>query len=480
MALKGLNLLTNKFMSSRSRLTCTYKCGNACFGDCGNHSDNPYFGDMMSRRSVLKAGGLTVLTVGGGAALAACSTSDEIAAAGADGTATTGQVGTTPVQGMRFTPVEMNNDDQITLPEGYEHSVLIAWGDPVYEDAPEFDVDNQSAEAAARQFGFNNDFGGLFEHPEDPARMVFVASHEYTTEPQMHPGYDEDNPTDEQINIGLAAHGHTILEVSKVEGSGELKREFGPLNRRITATTPFRFTGPAAGSDLLKTSADPAGTTVLGTLNNCAGGLTPWGTYLSGEENINQYFANSADLTGRAKEDAERIGAPEGASGRQWERLHERFDMSKEPNEFLRFGYIVEIDPFDPESTPVKHTAMGRFKHEAGNIYVTDDGTVVCYSGDDERFEYIYKFVSNKQIIEGDKAHNMSILDSGTLYVASLEGNSPADQIDGSGQLPSDGAFDGTGTWHPLVTVETDGRRVERILVKADEPEPEEDTPQKK
>ena len=462
MSLKGLNLFANKFMSSRSSMTCTYKCGNACFGECGNQSDNTYFGDLMSRRFALKAGSLTVVSVGGAAALAACSPSEETAAASSGSSSGTGStteadVELTSVEGMRFDPVEMNTDDQITLPEGYDHSILIAWGDPIFEDAPEFDVDNQSVEAQERQFGFNNDFGGLFEHPEDPERMVFVASHEYTTEPQMHPGYDEDNPTDEQINIGLAAHGHTILEVSKAGDTGELKREFGPLNRRITATTPFRFTGPAAGSDMLKTSADPEGTTVLGTLNNCAGGLTPWGTYLSGEENINQYFANSADLTGRAEEDAERIGAPEGASGRQWERLHDRFDMSKEPNEFLRFGYIVEIDPFDPVSTPVKHTALGRFKHEAGSIYVADDGTVVCYSGDDERFEYIYKFVSNKQIVEGDKAHNMSILDSGTLYVASLKGNSPASEIDGSGQLPEDGAFDGTGTWHPLVTVQEDG-----------------------
>lgn len=274
----------------------------------------------------------------------------------------------------------------------------------------------------------------------------------------MHPGYDPENPTEEQVNIGLAAHGQTVLEVEKVAGSGDLKALVGaPLNRRITATTPFALTGPAAGSDLVKTSEDPEGTTVLGTLNNCSGGVTPWGTYLSGEENIDQYFANVQTLEGRALEATERMGVKEGATERLWENFHPRFDLATEPNEVNRFGYIVEINPFDPESTPVKHTALGRFKHEAGNVHVTSDGTVVCYSGDDERFEYIYKFVSTRKIKDGDTAHNMTILDAGTLYVASLQGNSPAIEIDGDATLPGDGAFDGTGTWHPLVTVNEDG-----------------------
>ncbi len=458
MALKGLNLFTNKFTSSRTSMTCTYKCGNACFGECGNKSDNAYFGDLMSRRSALKAGGLTVLSVGGAAALASPAAAQSSWGSSSSSLGSSNDdVKIVSAQGMQFTPVEPNTRDEVVVPEGYEQSVLIAWGDPVIEGAPEFDVNNQTAEAAAQQFGFNNDFAGLFEHPNDPNRLVYVASHEYTTEPHMHPGYDAENPTEEQVKIGWAAHGQTILEVSKVTGTGELKREFGPLNRRITATTPMTFSGPAAGSDLLKTSQDQTGRRVLGTLNNCAGGVTPWGTYLSGEENINQYFSHSANLTGRAKEDAERIGAPTGESERKWERFDDRFDMSKEPNEFLRFGYIVEIDPFDPSSTPIKHTALGRFKHEAGNVHVTDDGTVVIYSGDDERFEYIYKFVSSRKVKEGDKAHNMGILAEGTLYVATLEGNSPQSEIDGSATLPNDGAFDGTGVWHPLVTVHTDG-----------------------
>lgn len=463
MSLKGFNLFSNKFTSSRSSLTCTYKCGNACFGECGNQTDNEYFGDI-TRRSALKAGGLSVLAVGGAAAFAtpAAAQGSSSLFSSRPGMSSLRAPGknphdTTPA-GLQFKAVEPNTRDTVTVPAGYKTNVLIAWGDPVIQGAPEFDIYNQTAAAQAEQFGFNNDFAGLVPHPTDEDKLVYVCSHEYTTEPQMHPNYDSENPTEEQVNIGLAAHGHTILEVSTNSKTGELKREFGPLNRRITAETPFKMVGPAAGTDLLKTNEDPTGTTVRGTLNNCAGGITPWGTMLSGEENIDQYWTGADSLTGRNKEYADRLGVQgEGQSARGWELYHDRFDLAKEPNEINRFGYIVEINPYDPTSTPIKHTSMGRFKHEAGNVHVTADGTVVCYSGDDERFEYIYKFVSSEKIIEGDMAHNMEILSYGTLYVASLEGNSPQHEIDGSAMLPSDGAFDGTGVWHPLLTVTREG-----------------------
>lgn len=455
MGLKGFNLFT----SSRTKQTCTYKCGNACFGECANESNNEYFGDI-TRRSALKAGAVTVLAVGGASALAACSSDSDSGNAETTGSASSSakkdQAKSLP--GMQFTPVEANTEKEVKIPKGYEQKVLIAWGDPVIEGAPEFDVDNQTPEAAEKQFGFNNDFAGLLDHPEDSNRMVYVCSHEYSTEPNMFKGYDPENPTEDQFKIGLAAHGHTILEVSKVEGSGELKREFGKLNRRITGTTPFKVTGPAAGSDLLKTAADPEGKTVLGTLNNCSGGITPWGTMLSGEENFDQYFGNANQLSDEdAKKKLKRFGIKGDASERKWERFDDRFDVSKTPNEPNRFGWLVEIDPMDPTSTPIKHTAVGRFKHEAGNIHITSDGTVVCYSGDDERNDYLYKFVSTRKFKEGDKENNLKILDEGTLYVAKFEGNSPKDEIDGSGQLPKDGAFDGKGTWVKLLTSKEDG-----------------------
>ncbi|WJY90484.1 PhoX family protein [Corynebacterium confusum] len=455
MALKGRNLLSSLFTSSRSSLTCTYKCGNACFGEADNPTTNPYFGDQFSRRTALRAGGLGVVAVGGSAALAACSAPEDNAGGTSSTTTTEAEVELTSAEGMKFEPVEPNTKDEVVVPEGYQQSVLIAWGDPVIEGAPEFDVKNQTSQDAEKQFGFNNDFAGLVDHPNDPERLVYVCSHEYTTEPQMFPDYDAENPTEEHAKIGWANHGLTVLEVSKAEG-GNLKREFGPLNRRITLTTPFRLTGPAAGSKYVKTDKDSEGTTISGTMANCSGGVTPWGTILSGEENFDAYFANAKVDDERAQKSLDRFGFEDKPSQRKWERFDDRFDISKTPNEPNRFGYVIELDPLDPQSTPIKHSALGRFKHEAANVHVTKDGTVVTYSGDDARFEYIYKFVSSRKIKEGDTRHNMTILDNGTLYVAEMKGNSPEEEIDGSGVLPEDGKFDGTGVWNKLLTVEGD------------------------
>ncbi|GGG74563.1 PhoX family protein [Corynebacterium pelargi] len=460
MGIKGLNLLSS-FASSRSAKTCEYKCGNACLGEPTNQSNNQYFGAIVSRRGILKGSGVAVASLAGAQVLAACGSEGSSAASSTAQAAASSEAKNIALpQGMNFPVVEPNKKDEVVVPEGYDKNVLIAWGDPMFEGVPEFDINNQTAANAERQFGFNNDFAGLMDHPSDDNRMVYVCSHEYTTEPHMFPGYDVDNPTDEQINIGLANHGQSVLEVSKVGDKGELKREFGPLNRRITATTPMKIQGVLAGTEYVKTKDDPQGTTVLGTIANCSGGMTPWGTYLSGEENFEPYFANYQDVKDeQAKKYCERLGSEEGPTLRQWERLHERFDLAKQPNEINRFGYLVEIDPLDPNSVPVKHTSAGRFKHESGNIYVTSDGTVVCYTGDDARFEYIYKFVSSRKIKEGDTAHNMGILDYGTLYVGKLDGNSPEKEIDGSGELPSDGLFDGQGTWVPLLTVDEDGAK---------------------
>jgi secreted PhoX family phosphatase len=217
-------------------------------------------------------------------------------------------------------------------------------------------------------------------------------------------------------------------------------------------STPFTVTGPAAGSALLRTAADPTGRTVLGTLNNCAGGTTPWGTVLSGEENINGYFRTR----GTDPADA-RYGFRDAETARGWEHEDPRFDArtpgyENEPN---RFGWIVELDPFAPDEPPVKHTALGRFKHEGANVIVAPSGRVTAYMGDDERFDYLYKFVSTDTMRTGtrpaDRAHNKTLLSRGSLYVARFRGDSPAAEIDGSGTLPADGAFDGTGEWLPLL-----------------------------
>ncbi|MEU4599145.1 PhoX family phosphatase [Nocardia sp. NPDC023988] len=454
MSLKPLALfVTHDGQSSRSAITCEYKCGNACFHEVPNTSDGEYFGDIvarLNRRGLIKGGAAAVLAVGAASMLAACG----------DDSSDTGSAGS-PGTGTGFTPVAPNKEDAVVVPEGYEQSVLIRWGDAVIEGAPAFDFEKQTPAAAAQQFGYNCDFAGLLPIEGEADKYVLVVSHEYSTEPMMFRGYNKDAPTREQFEIALASHGLSVVEVHGQAGSGQLKPVFGKYNRRITATTEFEVRGPAAGSALLKTKADPTGTKVLGTLNNCSGGVTPWGTVLSGEENFNQYFGNAEKVTDAdVAKKLKRYGIEGGASERRWENFDPRFDLTQELNEVNRFGYVVEVNPWDASSAPVKHTALGRFKHEAATIHVTADGSVVAYSGDDERFDYMYKFVSAKKVQPGVGAssmrHNMTILDEGTLYVAKLTGDHAA-EIDGSGKVPT-GGFTGKGEWIRLLETGADGK----------------------
>ncbi|WP_072690401.1 PhoX family protein [Rhodococcus marinonascens] len=467
MSLKPLALFVNhEGASSRASVTCQYKCGNACSHEVPNASQGEYFRDIartaLSRRGVLRGAGIAVLAVGAGSALAACSDDSANGNVSATDPGGTGGKGGAAPTGTNFDVVAPNTQDAVVIPDGYEQAVVIRWGDPVLPGAPVFDFDNQTGQAQSQQFGFNNDFAGLLPIEGQPDTFLLVVNHEYTSEPFMFSGYDAENPTLEQFQTALAAHGLSVVEVQGESASGKLIPVFGAYNRRITGTTEFLITGPAAGSDFLKTSADPAGTSVLGTFNNCSGGVTPWGTVLSGEENFNPYFANAEMITDPiAAARLKRYGVEGAASERRWERFDKRFDLAQEPNEVNRFGYVVEVNPWDAASAPVKHTALGRFKHEAATVYVTDDGTVVAYSGDDERFDYMYKFVSSRKMMSGNSQasmrHNMTLLDAGTLYVAKFAGNSP-DEIDGSGTLPSDGAFDGTGEWIALLRTGEDGK----------------------
>jgi secreted PhoX family phosphatase len=275
-------------------------------------------------------------------------------------------------------------------------------GRPDPPGAPDFDFDNQTPEAQAGQFGYNNDFLALLRFwGSDDA--LLVANHEYTNENLMFRGWTTPARASlDELRIAMMAHGMSVVAVSR-RGSGDpwSAHRFSPFNRRITAATPFRVDGPAAGSDLLRTSADPSGRVVLGTLNNCSGGVTPWGTVLSGEENFNQYFAvPEPPADDKVAAGYKRYGITD-KSGRDWFRADPRFDTTNEPNEPHRFGWVVEVDPFDPTAPPRKHTALGRFKHEAANIAIARDRRVAVYLGDDERFDYLYKFVSKKTFRRG-------------------------------------------------------------------------------
>ncbi|GAB2470303.1 PhoX family protein [Streptomyces incanus] len=464
----------------RSAMTCRFRCGDACFHEVPNTSSNAYVGDVisdaLSRRSMMRAAAaVTVVAAGAGAVSLAGAPEAQAAPVAGKGSPGKGhgQGNQKPkgARGLRFTPVAPNTADAVTVPEGYGQNVVIRWGEPILRGAPAFDPENQTAKAQAGQFGYNIDFLALLPLKGERGRQLLVANHEYTDEVLMFRGYDADNPTREQVEIGWAAHGLGIVVVEEDRKSGKLTPVTRHhLNRRLTATSEFRLTGPVAGSDLVKTSADPTGRKVLGTLNNCAGGTTPWGTTLHGEENFNQYFANSSRTTDK------RYGIGTGATERKWERFDKRFDLAQEPNEAHRFGYVVELDPYDPDSVPRKRTALGRFKHEGATVRLTHDGRPVVYSGDDERFDYLYKFVGSKRMRQGNsrsaREHNLTLLDEGTLYVARITGDSPAIEIDGTGKLPKDGEFDGGGQWIPLATAtakgavsHVDGMTAEEVFV---------------
>ncbi len=444
----------------RSAMTCRFRCGDACFHEVPNTSSNEYVGDViagaLSRRSMMRAAAVVTVAAAGAGAVGVGQAPPAGAAPAADAPAEAARRKHKGARGLRFAPVAPNTTDSVTVPDGYRQNVVVRWGEPILRGAPAFDPEKQTAKAQAGQFGYNCDFLALLPLPGERGRQLLVANHEYTDEILMFRGYDAANPTREQAEIAWAAHGLSAVVVEGDPKTGKLTAvSRHQLNRRVTVTTEFRLTGPVAGSELVKTAADPTGTKVLGTLNNCSGGVTPWGTTLHGEENFNQYFANASRDTDK------RYGVGTGATERKWERFDQRFDVAREPNEVHRFGYVVEFDPYDPDSAPRKHTALGRFKHEAATVRLTQDGRPVVYSGDDERFDYFYKFVGSKRMRHGSsrsvREHNLSLLDEGTLYVAKLTGDSPAIEIDGTGKLPNDGEFDGSGQWIPLATATAKG-----------------------
>ena len=391
-----LPFLDLKRHGNRSHVTCFYKCGNACDSAIPNQSDNPTFADVVqtafSRRSMLKAAGVGALVVAAGPLAPSPAAAHQRGPSGPPGGPRGGA--------LTFRPVAQNQLDELVTAQGYRYSVVMRWGDPVVFGAPEFDIARQTPEAQAQQFGYNCDYIGLLPLDDKDREALLVVNHEYTNEQLMFSGVaSESSPTTpQQKRIAMMAHGISVVEVRRHGNTGEWRPvRNGKRNRRITADTPMEFTGPAAGSEYLKTKADPRGRTVLGTLNNCAGGQTPWGTTLHGEENFNQYFGPAAGPVPDPEKRLSRYGiSATTAAGRRWHEVDPRFDLAAEPNEVNRFGWVVEVDPYDPTSRPKKRTAMGRFKHEGANVRIAEDGRVVAYSGDDERFDYIYKFVSRR------------------------------------------------------------------------------------
>ena len=334
---------------------------------------------------------------------------------------------------LGFPTIPAATTDSISLPPGYNASVLISWGQPLHTDSPAFDASgNGSAKAQELQFGDNNDGMSLFPFPGDENRALMAINNEYTNYRYLFPHGGQ--PTSaEDVHKAQAAEGVSVIEVQRSNGQWQFVQG-SPYNRRIHGNTPIRMSGPASGDAWLKTAADNSGSKVLGTFQNCANGKTPWGTYLTCEENFTDCFGSSNP---QQAFDAgqKRYGASVASKDIGWHLHDPRFDLAKNPNELNRHGWVVEIDPFDPHSTPVKRTALGRFKHENAALGETRDGRAVVYMGDDERGEFIYKFISRDPIDHKNPTANRNLLDHGTLYIARFDnGDGNHDQPKGKGQ----------------------------------------------
>ena len=372
---------------------------------------------VLSRRQLLGAAGAGIgLFLGGqGMALAANT--------GANTATNTGPR-------MGFKPIAANSLDTISVPAGYQWRVLASWGDAILPGGTSFDhATRGTATSQSLSIGDNNDGMSFFSLGADHG--VIAVNNEYANYELLF--VNGRCNSIEDTRKAQAAHGVSVFEVRRVGGIWQLQPQ-ARLNRRITANTEMRLSGPAAGSALLKTQADPTGTVALGTFNNCANGRTPWGTYLTCEENFNGYFGTAESLPDQAA--FKRYGISAKGAGLNWFPFDGRFDLAKNPNEPNRFGWVVEIDPMDPTSTPIKRTALGRFKHENAEVVVNADGRVVVYMGDDEKGEHVYKFVSAKKWDAKNAFANRDLLDEGTLYVARFS------TVDGKAQ--------GEGEWLEL------------------------------
>ena len=397
-------------------------------GDAGiNPTGNPTMGEVIAtrfnRRDLLR-GSLAVAAISATVGSRALAANEQPAKK-------------TPLASFDFKEIEAGVDHTHHVAEGYDAQVLLRWGDPLFPDAPAFDPMSQSAEKQARQFGYNTDFVGYIPIEGSSDHGLLVVNHEYTNEELMFPGLGVQDAKDvnfakmtkDLVDIEMAAHGGAVVEIRRRNGQWQVVKD-SKYTRRITAETPMDITGPAAGHARMRTSADAEGRKVRGMVNNCAGGVTPWGTWLSCEENFNGYFWGKMAEDHPEARNYKRYGI--GAPAYAWGKFHDRFDLAKEPNEANRFGWVVEIDPFDPNFVPKKRTALGRTKHEGAAGITNGDGRYVIYLGDDERFDYVYKFVTAGKVDPKNRAANFGLLDEGVLYVAKYNP-------------------DGTGAWLPMV-----------------------------
>lgn len=419
-----------------------------------NSSGNRSIGDVLaevdvSRRKFIQTGvGATALASVGGLTLAG------FAHAVTPLAPSTGA----PTVPISFTPVPPSTVpavDAVTVPTGYKVDLFVAWGDPIMPGGQFFRGDaTETAVEQRKQLGHHVDgmhffpFTGRNGKPSNE-RGLLVVNTEYTHEQILYPdGLVGNGYTLAKCRKSQAAHGVNVMEARRLGGRWTVQRN-SPFARRFDANTFMRISGPAAGHALMQTVdyqiADSGsvpvgmtdGTYCYGTVNNCAHGYTPWGTYLTCEENCNGYFGNtdpagdpnylpadSGFVANTATEQGKlfnRYGVTVNGFGYRWHTVDPRWDTNQNPNGPNTFGWVVEIDPFSPNSTPVKRTAVGRIKHESAQYVLDARNDFALYTGDDQRNDYIYKFVAASKFSPRNRAANRDILDTGVLYVARFD-----------------------------------------------------------
>ena len=318
-----------------------------------------------------------------------------------------------------------------TISEDYEYQVLIPWGTPLEPGSvTEYAGDpnsRPSSKEAAKQIGIGHDGMWFFPVKGSNSKGMLAINHEYGG--NAHVLGKNDPESLEDVRVSQNVHGVSVVAIKK-DRHGRWSNVKSSAARRITANTPMAFSGPAADSPLLQ---NPAGNVPLGTVNNCGSGATPWGTYLTCEENFNGYFGSTeGELFSEAiTEEQSRYGFAANGFGYGWHKFDKRFDLANADyiNEQNRFGWIVEIDPFDASQKPVKRTGLGRFKHEAVAITIGKQGKAVAYMGDDQRFDYIYKFVSDRNH-RSMLRQGISPLDEGKLFVARFNDDGSGDWLE--------------------------------------------------
>lgn len=427
-----------------------------------NYSNNRHFNDVLEahqshRRRFLKGGIHTAVAAFLGTGLLACgsdskkgSTASSSSSLLSSSSSNSSQASSSaPDVLLGFVGLAAGRGDSIQVPEGYTARAFVPWGTPLTGHLPAYKNDaTNTGEDQENQVGSHHD--GLFYFPIDAKvggnnseEGLLVMNHEYLDPSVFHadgPSIIEGKRPTDEVRKEIAAHGVSVIHIKQSAGQWQVV-ERSPFNRRITGATPMEIRGPARGSSLLRTKYSPSGTETRGTLNNCGSGLTPWHTYLTAEENWAGYFVNKDASLPR---EHSRYGVSTRNGRYYWETAlsgddqYLRFDASSyganaiddyrnEPN---TFGWMVEIDPFNPEAKPQKRTSLGRFGHEGVVFAPAVEGQpVVCYSGDDATNEYIYKFVSQDNYYASTAGGHL--LNAGTLYVARFND-------------------DGTGIWLPL------------------------------